>query len=311
MRGSRSPAALLVLAFYTCIAAPTFAQTPGAREADSRAAASETFREAQAAFARRDFAAAAAAFEQTARTLPHATTWLNAAEAWEKRGDWVRAAEDCDRALGVPDTAPEIRREAERRLAVALPRVATLEVRGPRGFTARIDGSAEEALPIKRRLPPGPHRVVVTELRTTREQTHQVLIAAGATRTIEVSPEASPAAPRQIETTTPPPREARSVPTASCIAWGAGGALAATAGVLGVQTLNAKAAYEDGPTQKTLDTFRRDRLLTNTFAGGAIVALGVGVVVWLVSGTNRSDRAGRFAAAPLVGFEEPWRPTTR
>ncbi|MBK6692852.1 MAG: hypothetical protein IPG50_11720 [Myxococcales bacterium] len=92
---------------------------------------------------------------------------------------------------------------------------------------------------------------------------------------------------------------------------GLGGALAATAGVFGVQTLDAKSAYEDGPTPETLDTFRRDRLLTNVFAGGAIVALGVGVVVWLVSGTQRSARAGRFAAAPLVGFEEPWQRTTR
>ncbi|MBK6692853.1 MAG: hypothetical protein IPG50_11725, partial [Myxococcales bacterium] len=125
------------------------------------------------------------------------------------------AAEDCDRALGVPDTAQEIRREAERRLAVALPRVATLEVRGPRGFTARIDGAPKRRCPSSDAFPPGPHRVVVTELRTTREQTHQLLIDAGATRAIEVAAEISPAAPRQVEAAPPPPREAHSVPTAS------------------------------------------------------------------------------------------------
>lgn len=293
----RRSLASAIVAVTLVVAIPAHAQTPR-RASDPRTAAAESFREAQAAFARRDFAAAAAAFEQTARTVPHAATWLNAAEAWEKRGEWARAAEDCDRALEVRDVEPEIRREAERRLARAVTHAATLEVRGPRGLGVRIDGDAVQTLPIKRRLAPGAHRVVVVDLATERETARDLVLAAGTVETIDVPALAPVAARDASEDRSAPlaPRSgnepstgglSRAPPTSSWIAFGVAGAFAVTAGIMGVVTLDAKTAYERDPTHATLDTFRRDRIVTNVTIGGAVVAAAVGVVVWVVAASPR------------------------
>src|SRR3954468_1332556 len=75
--------------------------------------AAESFRQAQAAFQRRDFAAAAAAFEQAAGFEPHPAPLMNAADAWERANEWARAAEDCDRVLAMPAVDPEFRSTAE------------------------------------------------------------------------------------------------------------------------------------------------------------------------------------------------------
>lgn len=298
MRGSLvSSVVAAFVAITLAMATSAHAQT-SRRASDPRTAAAESFREAQAAFARRDFAAAAAAFEQTARTVPHAATWLNAAEAWEKRGEWARAAEDCDRALEVRDVEPEIRREAERRLARAVTRASTLEVRGPRGVGVRIDGDAVQTLPIKRRLAPGAHRVVVVELATERETARDLVLTAGTVETIDI-PAITPDAPLDASADrgapiVPQPSKDPSAgpspgpPTSSWIAFGVGGAFAVTAGILGVVTLDAKTAYERDPTHATLDTFRRDRVVTNIAIGGAVVAAAVGAVVWVVSASRRA-----------------------
>src|SRR4051812_2488963 len=93
--------------------------------------AAESFRQAQAAFERRDFAAAAAAFEQAATFEPHPAPLLNAADAWERAGEPARAAEDCDRALAMPNASDAHRAEAGQCLERLAPKLATLDFRGP------------------------------------------------------------------------------------------------------------------------------------------------------------------------------------
>src|SRR5438445_551534 len=134
----RKVAATAALCFFGATS-PAFAG-PATDDVHKRAA--ESFREAQAAFERREFAAAAAAFEQAARYEPHPAPLLNAADAWERVGDLARAAEDCDLVLAMPSLSEPSRADAERRLARLLPRVATLVVRGPRTALIRIDGGA-------------------------------------------------------------------------------------------------------------------------------------------------------------------------
>ena len=63
----------------------TMASPAVAAEGDEpKKQAAEQFSLAQAAFARKDFATAAAAFEQASALAPHVATQLNAAEAWER-----------------------------------------------------------------------------------------------------------------------------------------------------------------------------------------------------------------------------------
>src|SRR4051812_39095386 len=75
----------------------------------ARARADESFRQAKAAFARGEFAAAAAAFEQAATFVLHPAPLMNAAEAWENAGEPVRAIEDCDRVSAIPDAGEQYR----------------------------------------------------------------------------------------------------------------------------------------------------------------------------------------------------------
>lgn len=293
---------LSVLALLASAAEPACAEDPASSApGDPRAAARASFREAQAAFARGDFAAAAAAFEQTARTAPHPATWLNAAEAWEKRGDWAHAAEDCDHALEVPDGDPEIRREAERRLAKAVAQVATLEVRGARGMGVRIDGENVQTLPLRRRLVAGAHRVVVIELETGHEREMPVDIAAGGSRTIELP---APAPPSTAETA---PSSISRPPTMTWISFGVGAGLGVAAGAFGYATLDAKRDFEANPSYAALDRFHRDRLLTNVTLGAALLAAAAGVVFWVLAPAKpRSTRTGLRSmfspGVPLVPF---------
>jgi hypothetical protein len=253
---------------------------PSASRDETRADASATFREAQAAFARRDFLAAAAAFEQAARAAPHPATWLNAAEAWEKREDWARAAEDCDRAIEVaPADAGDLRHEAETRLQRALEHVATLDVRGARSYGVRIDRDRVQPLPVRRRLGPGLHEVVLVDLASGREERRSISLVAAQSMVIE-SPVATPIAP--------PP--ARGPPTATWILLGVGGAAGIASAVLGVSTLGDKRSFEERPTQDGLDRFHRDRLVTNVFLGVSVIAVGAGLVTWMIAPRNREQR---------------------
>lgn len=276
-----------------------------ARADDTRASAAASFREAQAAFARRDYAAAAAAFEVTAKIAPHPATWLNAAEAWELRGDPARAAEDCDRALETPNGTPEIRAEAEKRLAHVARRVLTVDVRGPRSKGVRIDDDAVRPLPVLRRLAPGRHRLVLVDLATNAEEERELDGAAGEVRRIEI-PEVGPApAPAPVAEAAPAraaPRAAGSgPPLGSWIAFGAGAAFAVGAGVMGGITLGAKSTYERDPTKGTLDAFKTDRLVTNVLVSGAVVAVAAGAVLWLVA-PRAAAASARSPLGPLVVF---------
>src|SRR4051812_10152240 len=95
-----------------CLAGVARADAPSA---DEHARAAEIFGQAQAAFSRREFSAAAAAFEQAASFEAHPAALLNAAEAWEAVPDPARAAEDCDRVLAIPGVSPEFQHEADLR----------------------------------------------------------------------------------------------------------------------------------------------------------------------------------------------------
>ncbi len=281
--------ALLVVAVALCGSPSRALAEPSAPRDETRADASATFREAQAAFARRDFLAAAAAFEQAARAAPHPATWLNAAEAWEKREDWSRAAEDCDRAIEVATGDADLRREAETRLRRALEHVATLDVRGARGSGARIDHDRVEPLPVRRRLAPGLHEVVLVDLASGREERRSISLAAGQSMIIE-SPIAAPIAPPRPPAPTPSKPPTSGLPTASWILFGVGGGAGIASAVFGVSTLGAKSSFEERPTQDGLDRFHRDRLVTNVLLGVSVIAVGAGLVTWMIAPRNSEQR---------------------
>jgi tetratricopeptide (TPR) repeat protein len=266
----------------------------GARAADDKDRARVLFQQAQQAFEQKNYAAAAAAFEEAAQLAPHPAAWLDAAEAWELDRELPRAAQDCDRALAMPDASETHRREAATRLARLLPSVATLEAsdRAGSGLRVTMDGGPEEHVPTRFRLAPGRHVLAVLAPSGTPAGRFDLDLAAGETRTQELTPAAPPpaAGPPPLVAEAPLPvasagepgsRRMRSPPVASWIAFATSAAAVATAVVAGELTLSARTDFNQAPTFERRDHFYAMRTVTNVAwatAGGAAV---VGVALWV------------------------------
>jgi hypothetical protein len=306
---------------------------------DRHRLASESFRQAQAAFGRREYAAAAAAFEQAAKFETHPSPLLDAEEAWELAGEPVHAAEDCDLVLALPGVEPRYAAEAERRLRTLTTRISTLAVQGPRTTTVRLDGGAEVVLPARRRLSPGRHELAIVDRKSTRVRTETLELVPGEVRTIDAadgvpdpaasadtqpldgapapeSPGTAAAQPPPAAPSAPAPRDGGGatggasgapaaahrpyVPVGSWVALGASAVSAGVAIGFGEATLSAKHAYAVLPAQSTADAFQRDRIVTNAAWGAALVAAVAAVVVWLVTPADAGAKR-----APPVGAVYP------
>ena len=280
---------------------------------DAHHRAAESFKQAQAAFQRGEFAAAGAAFEQAAYYEPHPAPLLNAEEAWEKAGELVRAAEDCDRVLAMASADEKFRAEANKRLASLTPQIGTIDFTGPRTMVVRIDASAEVNVPARRRLAPGHHALTVVDLTSSQSRRGEVDLKTGETRSLDVSPGAplsGPPAPPPLTETPPdapaaapapapavaPAPAAASEPappstgadhTASWIALGGAGAAGVVAGIFGAVTLGARDDYNATPTPATRDAFHRDKAITNVAIAVAGIAAATGVVLWFALPSTR------------------------
>jgi hypothetical protein len=255
---------------------------------DTHKRAAESFQQAEAAFRRREFAAAAASFEQAAEFETHPAALVNAAEAWELAGDLPHAAAACDGVLALPDVAAEFRADAERRLARLRPRIATLELNGAPPWSVRVDAIVQPVLlPTKRRLAPGSHVLAFVDAVSGEVRKLNVELAPGEVRTVEVPPQIvvgplSSPAPVAPATTGPP--------AASWMAFGTALVAGGFAGAFGVRTLAAQGDFEESPSHETRDAFYRERTVTNVACAVAIAAALVGGVIWLTADRRRGDR---------------------
>jgi hypothetical protein len=134
---------------------------PCVAQAGDSTVADDFFRAGSAAYVRRDYRAAAAAFDAADREAPHAAAKYNAARAWELAVEPARAADALQRALEAPSgLTSDQSSDARRRLARLRRALALVEVQAPPGTrisVAHIDGAVA---PITFHLPPGQHRVV-------------------------------------------------------------------------------------------------------------------------------------------------------
>ena len=272
------------------IAAP-LASISRASEGDADVAASsrtgaaqakEAFERARQAFERGDYRTAAEAFEQSADYALHPAPLANAADAWARAGDNVRAARACDRALAIRDIDRRTRAVAEETLAKVLRRVATLEVEGKPGIHLRVDGEDAGVVPVRMRLPPGTHVVEATDPSrgTTRRMT--LVLDPGMTTTRAVHDTGEPAKVEEIPR--PPPAKATSGPP--LLTYAAYGVAAAGVGAgiyFGVSTLDARERWANDGSSDARSDFYRDRALTNVALGVGVVAAIAGTVLWLTS----------------------------
>jgi hypothetical protein len=259
-----------------------------AQTSDETASANRSFREAKEAFARGDFTAAATAFEQAARTVPHAAPWLNASEAWEKRGEWVRSADDCDKALAIAKE-DQYRVDARARLVRVLPHVGTLELSGERTITVTVDHDEAITLPARKRVSPGEHHLIATDLATNRTRAFDVSVDGGATTTLTVD---LPSANNHVETPPPNVEKSGGPPVGTWVSFATAGAFAVATGVFGALTVQAQSDFNSAPSHTALDRFQLDRTLTNVFLGATVLAAAIGVIVWVVAPSKSTHKVG-------------------
>ena len=273
--------------------------------ADDLAAARASFEEGRQAFRARKYAEAAEAYERSSAAYPHPAPLVNAGEAWELEGNFVRAAQACDRALALSLDA-KLRASIDVRLARLSRLIGTVSVRGPAHLGVRVDGGQVLRPPAQARVSPGRHRLTYVDVEAPRyEVEDDVVVAAGEVRTL-ILRAASPGSGSLGAVTNGgmpkadrPPRPAPAgVPPGSWISFGVAAAAGATAATFGVMTLSAKSAYESDPTRDSLDTFRDRRLAANITLGVTALAIGMGVALWIVH--ESSGSADRSSAANLL-----------
>lgn len=274
------------LALALTIASPI---TSHAAPNDAKQRATESFKAASIAFKRGEFAIAAAAFEQAALYVPHPSTLLNAAEAWELASNHVRAAELCDRVLETEGAADARHREiATEQLKRLAKKIATLDVEVPPNARVTIDAEREEAGPRHVRLTPGSHAVAYVDPSTATTHHETIVLVAGETRKFE-PPKADAPAPTSPVTTailrSPEQPASSAPPLASWIAFGTAAAAGGAAGYFGYKAGSTASDFDANPSPTLRDDFHQAVIATDVSLGIAAAAAVVGVVVWL---THRS-----------------------
>jgi len=294
--------------------------TSAAARADE---ASDLDKKARSAFEKKDYAGAAAAFEEAYRVKPHPATKYNAALAWEKANEAARAADAFEGALNTEGLDAGRAKAARARLAVLKPTLAYVLVEKPIGATVSVAHVADAPVPAHFHLAPGAHKVAVKRRDgSVAEQT--LALKAGSTTSVEVEASGEPKdeaaelkpvgdAPAPVAA---PARDApkREAPGCSSCTWGwvalGVGVAAAGAGTyFGIRTLSSKGEFDDsGKTDADArDRAVQSRMLANISFGVAAVAGGVGLYL-VLTGTksNRETAAWSLAIRP-DGAASTWR----
>ena len=264
----------------------------------SEAAAAELFRAGAAALGRRDYKAAARAFEEAHARAPRAQAMYNAGLAWAEAGEPERAADALATALLLSGLREDHAAEATRRLKELESGLGVVHVdaHDARIDVAHVNG---KAAPLEVHLPPGSHTVKVT-------------FAGGASlaRDVTLDPgkhvvlafqEPPAAAPPRAPALTPPRSSSFPYRTAGYVSFGIGAGAGIASGVLGALTVSRRDAYDRAgrveENRALYDEAVRLRTFTNIALVAATVLVATGAVLLLVAPRAR----GAASALPNDG----------
>jgi len=295
-RRSRTYGRLTAVVLGVCLAvgssagrADTSADRPAPSAADKRAAA-RAFAEGRRAFQLGDYRHAAESFEQAYRLAPHHAPLWNAARAWHRAGNLVRAANLYAKYLEeAPPRTPD-RNTATAALEELRPQLGRLEVHAAGGVTdLKVDGEAWEGG--TGFVTPGTHAIEGTYEGKPVHRSQEVAAGQMVSTTLEPPPPPAPPPPRPPPS--PPPPTGWS-PTVVYV----GGAVT-LAGVAfttwsGLNTLSQKEAFDKEPTPANLDEGRSRQRRTNVALALTVGAAAFTTVaaVWLVDWKS-PDKPGK------------------
>lgn len=285
-----------LLAFAPCMRAAR-ADTPAATESDEdRKAAAKLFAEGQKSYSTGDFRHAAESFEAAYARAPRLAPLWNAARAWHKARELVRAANLYAKYLKLaPPSAPD-RNSATAAMRELEPKLARLEIHASGFDDVKLDGVAVEGIDDQGQatvfVTPGSH--VLEGASHGKHATKTVDAPAGASSSVllHVEPEVAP----------PPPPPPVALPEEKHKGWSpivvavGGGLTAVSAGILiwsGVDTLDQRSTFDAARTQQNLDDGKSKQLRTNVMIGvtAGLAALTAVAAIFLVDWKGHSAEA--------------------
>ncbi|HEY1956484.1 MAG TPA: hypothetical protein VGH28_12755 [Polyangiaceae bacterium] len=271
--------AAVVLAPAAC---PRVARADTHESDEDRKAAAKLFGEGQRAYHAGDYRHAAESFEGAYARAPRLPPLWNAARAWQKGGELVRAANLYASYLRkAPPSAPD-RNSATTALRDLSTRVAELEVHAASMSDLKLDGTAIELddqnpSSVAIYVTPGEHVVEGTQNGKVVRQTTTAAIGTSVS-VVLIAPVETVSAPPSLVVQEKPSRGWSPIVVAI-----GGGVTAVAAGLLiasSVDTLSQRSTFDASPTQANLDTGLADQTRTNVLLG---VTLGLAVLTGIVA----------------------------
>jgi hypothetical protein len=274
------------------------------------AAESSAYEQARRAFKEERYRDAALGFEAAYRLRPDAIALYTAAQAWELALDPARAADAYARALATAKLDDNQVARARERLAALGSELGAIDVSGPAGTLVQLDEHAEWAVPARLHGSPGARALRITHPDGAVER-RQLTLAAGAVAPVDAAPPPPPTVGPTPSASVPPPilPEPQKHPVLdpapaqrSPVWLGIGcGSLGAGIGALGGALLlglsardadDAAQAAHSADAEAHADSLET-RALVMAVAGGALTALGTGIVIWQSTRATSAEAALR------------------
>jgi len=286
MRPGYLLAAVLVCAVAASVSPELQAAPQATTKADQvKAEAKKAFQAGVAAFKKKQYEAAAEHFERALELAPHPMALWNAAEAREKAGEIVRAANHYARYLSMATEKEKDRAEALLRLDKLEKLLGVIEIFGPDASEVTVDGQRVVDL-AKVYVLPGSHQV--TGIVDGKQLSRRVSVKAGSAAKVRLAPELEKPK-EQVAAPIDKPAEKASDKPGPAIFWVGAGVTAVLGGVTlwsGLDTSSKRSDFDAHPTAQLYDDglaaqHRTNYLLGATAAAGiATAVIGAFVVQW-------------------------------
>lgn len=300
---ARLPTVVLLVAL---VPAPALGAADDAQDPEAKAKAAARFKEGEKAFKRHEYSTAAKAFEEAYDIAPHPAAIFNAATAYQKAGDLVRAANLCARYLKDAPETDARREKANALIGELIPKLGRIELEDRGAKNLELDGApAKESLIY---VDAGDH-LVSGEFGDKTVQ-RKITVVAGSLVKVALDPpkrESSKLEEEADEDAPAPPadkgRDGKGKPLSPTwfyVGLGATGVLGAVTIWSGLDTNKARDAYAENPTQSGLDEGKSKQSRTNLLLG-VTAAAGVGTAV---IGLFFTDWKGQKKPAPAPADAE-------
>lgn len=295
--------AALVLSLSSANAPAQSGPTPPTSE--QKQAAAKAFDQGEKAYTQGRYADAGAAFEEAFRHVPHPAALWNAARAYKRGGELVRAANVYALYLEKAEPDAPDRKSAQSDLDQLSKKLGRLEIFGPDAQDVRVDNTPARTGLVY--VTPGTHVIAarVGDQDLQRVQSVDAGAAAHVALVAENTAPKTPSTPAQApdasESTSSSSKNLRVLPPAAV--YGGAGASALALGLtigFGVDTLNARDEFDRSPTPEKLDEGRSKQTITNVLLGTTIAlgALTGAAAIFFVDWKGKNGRALKAGLSP-------------